>query len=134
MRSSRTSQLSMASIMCFVRTNQSIVVCISINSDLVFCIYVYNNNKKGAFDDDDISHVENTVDPVRDLDIISHELRLKDIQTVEKRLGTVSVAKRNQDKDINAKCQMEEKFLAHLRDGKDIRAGDWNGKEVLFVY
>lgn len=32
----------------------------------------------GAFEDDDVTHVEGEVDPVRDLDIISEELRLKD--------------------------------------------------------
>lgn len=32
----------------------------------------------GAFDDDDVTHVEGEVNPVRDLDIISEELRLKD--------------------------------------------------------
>ena len=32
----------------------------------------------GAFDDDDVTHVEGEVDPVRDLDIINEELRLKD--------------------------------------------------------
>lgn len=34
----------------------------------------------GAFDDDDVTHVEGELDPVRDLGIISNELRLKDIE------------------------------------------------------
>ena len=34
----------------------------------------------GAFDDDDVTHVEGDVNPVRDLEIISEELRLKDIE------------------------------------------------------
>lgn len=84
----------------------------------------------GAFEDEDIIHVENSVDPIRDLEIITGELRLKDIQTIEKRLGAVSVAKRNQDKELNHRCDMEEKFLEHLRAGKDIRNGEWNSKEV----
>lgn len=40
----------------------------------------------GAFDDTDIVHVEGEVDPVRDLDIISEELRLKDEETLNKSL------------------------------------------------
>lgn len=38
----------------------------------------------GAFDDPDVTHVEGEVDPVRDLDIISEELRLKDEESLEK--------------------------------------------------
>lgn len=41
---------------------------------------------KGAFDDPDVTHVEGEVDPVRDLDIISEELRLKDEETLDKTL------------------------------------------------
>lgn len=40
----------------------------------------------GAFDDPDVTHVEGEVDPVRDLDIISEELRLKDEETLNKNL------------------------------------------------
>ena len=88
----------------------------------------------GAFEDEDIIHVENSVDPIRDMEIITGELRQKDIQTIEKCLHGVSVAKRNQDKDLNARCLMEEKFLEHLRAGKDIRNGEWNSKEVSFRF
>lgn len=34
----------------------------------------------GAFEDDDVTHIEGDVNPVRDLDIISEELRLKDVE------------------------------------------------------
>ena len=40
----------------------------------------------GAFDDDDVTHVEGEVNPVRDLEIISEELRLKDIQYLTKNI------------------------------------------------
>ena len=40
----------------------------------------------GAFDDDDVTHVEGEVNPVRDLEIIHDELRLKDDQYVAKQL------------------------------------------------
>lgn len=38
----------------------------------------------GAFEDDDVTHVEGNVDPIRDLGIISEELRLKDEQNLTK--------------------------------------------------
>jgi len=40
----------------------------------------------GAFEDDDVTHVEGDVNPVRDLDIISEELRLKDIQYITNKM------------------------------------------------
>jgi len=46
-----------------------------------------------CFEDEDVVHVENTVDPVRDLEIIETELLLADLQTVEKKLETIKKRK-----------------------------------------
>ncbi len=45
----------------------------------------------GAFDDDDVTHVEGEVNPVRDLEIISEELRLKDVQYLAKNIVSLAV-------------------------------------------
>lgn len=45
----------------------------------------------GAFDDDDVTHVEGEVNPVRDLEIISEELRLKDVQYLSKNIVSHTV-------------------------------------------
>lgn len=50
-------------------------------TDLLIMIYV-----AGAFDDDDVTHVEGEVDPVRDLSIIAEELRLKDEENLMAKL------------------------------------------------
>jgi obg-like ATPase 1 len=83
-----------------------------------------------CFEDSEVAHVETTVDPVRDLEIIAGELRAKDIQTMNRRLESVSAGKRNTDKAVAAQYAMEEKFLALLNEGKDIRGGDWDAKEI----
>lgn len=44
------------------------------------------SRKIGAFEEPDVTHVEGEVDPVRDLEIISEELRLKDEETIDKTL------------------------------------------------
>ena len=46
----------------------------------------------GAFYDDDVTHVEGDVNPVRDLEIISDELRLKDLQYLDKQIVRVCAA------------------------------------------
>jgi len=75
------------------------------------------------------------VNPTRDLDIISEELRIKDIEFVEKAKENLAKQTRRGGQSLEMKkLQQEEatvdKILAWLNDGKDIRKGDWTPKEV----
>ena len=51
---------------------------------VLFCFF--NHGTIGSFLDDDVTHVEGDVNPVRDLEIISNELRLKDLQYLDKQI------------------------------------------------
>ncbi|KAI0683394.1 cytoplasmic protein [Cytidiella melzeri] len=93
-----------------------------------------------AFDDADVIHVEGDVNPCRDMEIISTELRLKDIDWVQKHLenmkrsgralGNTSLA----DKAKKEEIATVEKILKTLSaDNKDVRKGDWTNKEVDVV-
>lgn len=91
-----------------------------------------------CFDDAEIIHVEGDVDPVRDLDIISEELRLKDIEFVEKALENQKKKTRQGGQSLQMKQWKEEeatieKILAWLKDGKDVRKGNWAPKEVEVI-
>ncbi|KAL2161537.1 hypothetical protein VTH06DRAFT_8099 [Thermothelomyces fergusii] len=88
-----------------------------------------------CFDDAEIIHVEGDVNPTRDLDIISEELRLKDIEFVEKALEAQKRKTRQGGQSLQMKQWKEEeatieKVLAWLKDGKDVRKGNWTPKEV----
>jgi len=88
-----------------------------------------------CFDDAEIIHVEGDVDPVRDLEIISEELRIKDIEFVEKALDALQKQTRRGGQSLEMKKLKEEqatveKVLALLKDGKDVRKTDWGPKEV----
>lgn len=76
-----------------------------------------------CFDDDNITHVDGSVDPVRDMEIINFELQLKDLETIEARLAkTEKAAKSGGDK--NAKMQLGV-LLAYkdaLEQGKPARS------------
>lgn len=90
-----------------------------------------------CFDDAEIIHVEGDVDPVRDLNIISEELRLKDIEFVEKALENLQKQTKRGGQTLEMKKLREDeatvaKVLQWLKDGKDVRQGDWNPKEVRF--
>ncbi|KAJ9113490.1 hypothetical protein QFC20_001841 [Naganishia adeliensis] len=93
-----------------------------------------------AFDDADVIHVEGDVDPTRDMAIIQNELRLKDIEWVEKTLeqmkktvrsaGSISLA----DKAKKEELATVEKILSVLtEDKKDVRKHPWTNKEVEVV-
>jgi obg-like ATPase 1 len=86
-----------------------------------------------AFSDDDVVHVEGEVDPVRDLRIIHEELRLKDIEFVEKQVDLARKGLRGQESDKQKKFEYEciQKVQALLVEEKrDARHGEWSGKEV----
>lgn len=88
-----------------------------------------------SFDDAEIIHVEGDVNPTRDLDIISEELRIKDIEFVEKALENLKKQTRRGGQSLEMKKLREEeatveKILAMLKGGGDVRKGDWTPKEV----
>ncbi len=88
-----------------------------------------------CFDDAEIIHVEGDVNPVRDLEIISEELRIKDIEFVEKALENLKKQTRRGGQSLEMKKLKEdeatvEKVLALLQGGGDVRKGDWGPKEV----
>eukprot|EP00246_Nothoceros_aenigmaticus_P010358 TRINITY_DN26817_c0_g1_i1.p1 TRINITY_DN26817_c0_g1~~TRINITY_DN26817_c0_g1_i1.p1 ORF type:complete len:416 (-),score=78.81 TRINITY_DN26817_c0_g1_i1:178-1356(-) len=84
-----------------------------------------------AFDDPDIVHVEDTVDPIRDVELIHQELRLKDVEFVERRIDDLEkVLKRSNDKQSKVELEVSQKALEWIKAGKDIRFGDWKASEV----
>lgn len=91
-----------------------------------------------CFDDAEIIHIEGDVDPVRDLQIVKDELRLKDIEFAKKHLeGVEKIVRRGgqsmevkQKKDEAATC---EKIIKLLEDGHRIANQTWTGKEVLVI-
>lgn len=71
-----------------------------------------------CFEDDNIVHVDNRVDPISDIETIHTELVLKDMETVEKRLDKAKkMLKANNPQDA-ATVSICEKLLARLNDGK----------------
>ena len=89
-----------------------------------------------CFDDAEIIHIEGDVDPVRDLTIINEELRIKDIEFVEKALENLKKQTRRGGQTLEMKKLREEeatvaKVLEFLQEGNDVRRGDWTPKEVI---
>ena len=73
-----------------------------------------------CFEDPDITHVMNAVDPVRDREVIEFELALADLTVVEKRLDRTQRAARTGDKDAKLELPALEAAHASLKDGKPL--------------
>jgi ribosome-binding ATPase len=74
-----------------------------------------------CFDDDNVVHVDGSVNPVRDKEIIDLELGLKDLETVEKRMDKVARAARMGSKDDQKALEVLVKVKALLEAGKPAR-------------
>ena len=82
-----------------------------------------------CFDDPDIVHVDGTVDPVRDVEVVRTELLLKDLDTVERRVQRSGKAARTGDRQAARQAQLADGLLAHLQSGAPGRSAP-GGEEV----
>jgi GTP-binding protein YchF len=83
-----------------------------------------------CFDDDNVTHVDGSVDPVRDKQIIDMELQIKDLETVESRI--VKVQKQAQtggDKSAKRMCEILLQYRDALQQGKSARTVQLNNKD-----
>ena len=71
-----------------------------------------------CFEDPDIVHVTGDIDPVRDIEIVTTELVLADLETIKKRLEKISRDVKRADKHALLEAHLLEKFGAHLNTGK----------------
>src|SRR5277367_678293 len=74
-----------------------------------------------CFEDDDITHVEGRIDPMKDAEIIETELVLADLESIEKRLPALQKKSRG-DKDAAAQAEVMEKLMKTVSEGKPVRA------------
>jgi hypothetical protein len=81
-----------------------------------------------CFDNDNIVHVDGSIDPVRDIEIIEAELIIADFQMMENRLTRVQKAARG-DKAIAAQLPVFERLLAHLGEGRMAHAFPERGSD-----
>ena len=74
-----------------------------------------------CFENPDITHVEGTVDPIRDIDTIDTELALADLETVSSSLDKSERQARSGDKEAIARSEILKRCRAHLNQGKPVR-------------
>jgi GTP-binding protein YchF len=82
-----------------------------------------------CFEDDDITHVENRIDPLADAEVVETELMLADMESLEKRIAAVEKKAKAGDKEAKAQFAVMEKALAPLREGKPARMAEITAEE-----
>ncbi len=75
-----------------------------------------------CFEDDDITHVDGSVDPIRDIETIDTELMLADLESVEGSLDKARRTARTGDKEAKRRVELLEMCKGLLADGKPVRA------------
>ncbi|GLB49679.1 redox-regulated ATPase YchF [Neptunitalea lumnitzerae] len=86
-----------------------------------------------CFENDNIVHVDGSVDPIRDKETIDIELQLKDLETVDKRLEKVNRAAKTGDKDAQKEQATLQKFKQALESGISARGVEVDEDEALLM-
>ena len=87
-----------------------------------------------CFDDNNIIHVESSVDPIRDIEIINIELILADLEVVETRLSKIGKkASMSKDKETIKEVELLNKIREALIQNKPIRSLDFTSEELAMI-
>jgi hypothetical protein len=86
-----------------------------------------------CFDDGNIIHVDGSVNPIRDKEIIDIELQLKDLESIEKRIASIARMLKSGDKELVKENEIASRIKEALEQGKSVRALEFDEKEREFV-
>jgi len=81
-----------------------------------------------------VVHVEGSVDPIRDIEVIDTELALADLEAVTKKHKQIEKQARSGDKEASARFGVLEKVKAALDDGKPVRSVPLSNEELDLIY
>ncbi|MBS0475109.1 MAG: redox-regulated ATPase YchF [Proteobacteria bacterium] len=87
-----------------------------------------------CFENDDIQHVDNRIDPISDAETVETELMLSDLESLEKRVPAAQKKAAQGDKDAKLLASVLQPALDLLRDGKPARLARPEGEDELRVF
>ena len=86
-----------------------------------------------CFDDGNIIHVDGSVNPVRDKEIIDIELQLKDLESIDKKLSSLARVLKSGDKDSLKENELSLKIKEGLEKGISVRGLDFSKDEIEII-
>ena len=87
-----------------------------------------------CFDDGNVTHVEGSIDPVRDADTVETELMLADLDSLERRVSAAQKKMKGNDLEAKAQLQVMEPVLEALRAGKSARTVEFTHEEQKILH
>ena len=86
-----------------------------------------------CFENDNVIHVANRIDPISDIEIINTELALADLDSLEKQEKRISRAAKGGDKEALAQKALLEKMIPALEEGRPVRSLSFTPEEWKLV-
>ena len=86
-----------------------------------------------CFEDSNVTHVEGSTDPLRDIEIINMELVMADIEMVERRIDKAQKAMKGGDKKFQREVDLFTELLAHLNEGKLARTFTDDAEDMALI-
>ena len=86
-----------------------------------------------CFENDNIVHVDGSVNPLRDKETIDFELQLKDLETLEKRIDRARKAAKSGAREGGREVEMGERLKKHIEQGKSVRGFDRTEEENTWI-
>ncbi|HHT86179.1 MAG TPA: redox-regulated ATPase YchF [Clostridiales bacterium] len=86
-----------------------------------------------SFEDENIVHVDGSINPLRDMETINLELVFADLETVERRIDKTKKMAKGGDKALLAQVELFERIKAHLESGKPVRSCEFTEAEQEIV-
>jgi GTP-binding protein YchF len=86
-----------------------------------------------CFEDENVVHVNGSIDPRRDIEIVETELILKDIETVQKRIEKIRNVARSGDKRAQHQLEIYESLISHLNGGKFARSFKYHPEDKQII-
>ena len=86
-----------------------------------------------CFEDENITHVDNTINPLRDIDTIQTELCLADLDVVEKRIAKVTKLLKSGSKEAKVEDEILQKIKVALDEAKPARSVELSDEEIAII-
>ncbi len=86
-----------------------------------------------CFNDDNISHVSNSIDPISDIEIINTELELADIETLESKKISLEKKGKQGDKEIKNQINIVKKLLDNLNNNYSYKKNEFSQEDNEFI-
>jgi len=86
-----------------------------------------------CFDDDNLAHIEGSVDPIRDMEIVDFELQIRDLDLVERKITRMEKLIKSGDKDAKKGIEVLEKYKEHFENFENARSIDIKEDDKKYV-